>query len=568
MINLPMFVDIEDGVSIGYGVQLLPYSVEGGWLRIAPIHIGHDVFVGTNSVVQAGAKIESGATITEQSLVSADQVIPTNEHWGGSPIKRLGSTRSLLNIMASTADKRPWSVSVLIGFLAGTILLLLLPTLMLAPSVVLVALVTLWAGLGWGLASTIVAGPLFVFSVCLLVFLSKRLIMPTVRPGIYSLRSGFGLRKWLSDQIMALSLGLTNTLYATLYLVPFLRLLGARIGRWSEVSTVGHIDPDMLTLGDESFVADIAVVGPAVFYHGYVAVMPVEVGCRSFVGNGALVPGGFRMGDNSLLGVHSVPTGQLMEPQTSWLGSPAIFLPRRQQSEQFNDDLTYRPRPSLVAWRFFIEYFRITLPVTIITLVSLLASVLTVNLTAVLSPQALLLLIPLLLMGIGIGSVLIVVLLKWLIVGKYRTRVEPLWSVFVRRSELVTGLFETVAVPALLSWLTGTPWIIPAMRLMGVKIGKRVWMDTTFITEFDLVEIGDDAAIGGSTSLQTHLFEDRVMKMSTVKIGAGASIGSRSVVLYDTEVGAGTSLDALSLVMKGESLPAQSHWRGIPARGI
>jgi non-ribosomal peptide synthetase-like protein len=93
-------------------------------------------------------------------------------------------------------------------------------------------------------------------------------------------------------------------------------------------------------------------------------------------------------------------------------------------------------------------------------------------------------------------------------------------------------------------------------------------MGTTFITEFDLVEIGDDAAIGGSTSLQTHLFEDRVMKMSTVKIGAGASVGSRSVVLYDAEVCAGASLDALSLVMKGESLPAGSQWRGVPARAI
>jgi non-ribosomal peptide synthetase-like protein len=387
-----------------------------------------------------------------------------------------------------------------------------------------------------------------------------------MRPGVYPLRSGFGLRKWLSDNIMALSLGLTNTLYATLYLIPFLRMLGARIGRWSEVSTVGHIDPEMLILGDESFVADIAVVGPAVFYHGYIAMAPVEVGCRSFVGNGALVPVGSRMGDNSLLGVHSVPTSRQIEPQTSWLGSPAIFLPRRQESQRFNEDLTYRPHFSLIAWRFFIEYMRITLPATIMAFTLLVATVLTVDLAAVLSPLALFLLLPLLLIGIGIASTLLVVLLKWLIVGKYRPRVEPLWSVFVRRSELITGLYETVAVPALLGWLTGTPWIAPVMRLFGIKIGKRVWMDTTFITEFDLVEIGDDAAIGGSTSLQTHLFEDRVMKMSTIKLGAGASVGSRSVVLYDTEIGAGTRLDALSLVMKGETLPAESQWSGIPAR--
>jgi non-ribosomal peptide synthetase-like protein len=122
-----------------------------------------------------------------------------------------------------------------------------------------------------------------------------------------------------------------------------------------------------------------------------------------------------------------------------------------------------------------------------------------------------------------------------------------------------------VAVPALLQWLTGTPWIAPFLRLLGARIGRCVWLDTTYLTEFDLVEVEDDAAIGEATSLQTHLFEDRVMKMSTIKIGAASSINARSVILYDAEVGAGASLDALSLVMKGEILPAGSHWRGMPA---
>jgi len=68
------------------------------------------------------------------------------------------------------------------------------------------------------------------------------------------------------------------------------------------------------------------------------------------------------------------------------------------------------------------------------------------------------------------------------------------------------------------------------------------------------------------TSLQTHLFEDRVMKMSNVTIGSGCSVGSRSVILYDSRLDDGASLSALSLVMKGEVLPASSRWRGIPAQ--
>ena len=37
-------------------------------------------------------------------------------------------------------------------------------------------------------------------------------------------------------------------------------------------------------------------------------------------------------------------------------------------------------------------------------------------------------------------------------------------------------------------------------------------------------------------------------------------------MLYDTTVGAGTSVDALSLVMKGEQLLPATTWRGIPVR--
>ena len=365
---------------------------------------------------------------------------------------------------------------------------------------------------------------------------------------------------------MGISLSFTNSLYATLYLVPFLRLLGARIGRWAEISTVGYLDPDLLDIGNESFVADIAVIAPAVFHYGSVALAPSIVGDRSFVGNGALIPISTQIGENCLLGVYSVPPSQQVEPGTSWLGAPAMFLPRRQESQSFKDDMLYRPRTSLLAWRLFIEFFRVTLPATILSLTTLFAFYAVFTLATMISPLALLCILPLLVWGIGVAATLIVVLLKWIIIGRYRPRVEPLWSVFVRRSEPITALYESVAVPSLVGALKGTPWIAPVLRLFGAKIGRRVWLDTTYVTEFDLVHVGNDAAVGETTSLQSHLFEDRVMKMAPVKVGDASSIGTRSVVLYDAEVGSGASLDALSLAMKGETLPPGSHWRGIPAR--
>jgi non-ribosomal peptide synthetase-like protein len=175
-------------------------------------------------------------------------------------------------------------------------------------------------------------------------------------------------------------------------------------------------------------------------------------------------------------------------------------------------------------------------------------------------------LMPALYLAAAAGVTLLVVATKWALVGRYGPRVEPLWAPFVRHSELITGLYESVAVPALGMFLTGTPWIALLLRAFGVKAGRRAYIETTYVTEFDLVRIGDDASVGRATSLQSHLFEDRVMKMSNVTVGAGATIGPRAVVLYDATVNDGARLEALSLAMKGESIPAGTRWQGIPAR--
>jgi non-ribosomal peptide synthetase-like protein len=85
------------------------------------------------------------------------------------------------------------------------------------------------------------------------------------------------------------------------------------------------------------------------------------------------------------------------------------------------------------------------------------------------------------------------------------------------------------------------------------------------MTEFDLVSIGDDVALNKDCTLQTHLFEDRVMKMSQVRVDDRCSVGCLSLVLYDTRMKAGSELGDLSLLMKGETLPAETRWEGIPA---
>ncbi|HEX5596305.1 MAG TPA: peptide synthetase, partial [Micromonosporaceae bacterium] len=215
-----------------------------------------------------------------------------------------------------------------------------------------------------------------------------------------------------------------------------------------------------------------------------------------------------------------------------------------------------------------VEFFRATLPASVLgasAYLYLLALSELANGRDLLIPA---LVSPLVFVALSIMIIKMCAAIKKNLIGTYRPRVEPLWSTFVRRTELVTGLYEAAAVPAGVGLLTGTPFLPPVLRWFGVQIGRRTWIGTTYLTEFDLVHIGDDATVGTEVSLQTHLFEDRVMKMSAVTIGNGASIGPRAIVLYDAVVGDNVSLGSLSLLMKGEHLTPGSRWRGIPAQGL
>jgi non-ribosomal peptide synthetase-like protein len=154
---------------------------------------------------------------------------------------------------------------------------------------------------------------------------------------------------------------------------------------------------------------------------------------------------------------------------------------------------------------------------------------------------------------------------KALIIGRFRPVVQPLWSPFVWANEVVNGVYESTCAVALTP-LMGTPFIAPCLRAMGCKIGRWVFCETTLFSEFDLVEIGDHAALNFGVTLQTHLFEDRIMKAERLRIGDHCSVGNMSVVLYGSEMQEGSCLGPLSLLMKGETLPARSRWQGIPTQ--
>lgn len=561
-------ITIGDNAIISDDVDLGTSEVERGVLLLGGVEICENAFVGARSVVGRDCRLEVGAALEDLSTLPAGGVIPAGERWAGSPARITQVGHSL----AQRPQHSPLqcvAVRMVLAILA--ILMPLFAILPIAPGlVILIELNWRSEGYLYLLYSPLLALT-YVLLMCLISVLVKRIVLGNVKPGTYHTDSWFYVRYWFFQQVHEITLRFLHTIYATLYVAPWYRALGAKVGPRAEISTAAAIVPDLVDIGSESFIADDVMFGGARIGLGTIELLKTRIGYRSFIGNSALLPTGANVGDNVLIGVLSTPpaTQAAQRPGSTWFGSPPISIPVRHVVGAFDESARFRPGLGLVVSRLSIEAIRILLgPSLFIALFNGLLSIVE-DITKLDNGGWLIVaLFPLLYVCFTLACGLSVVALKWLVIGRYRQTTQPLWSTFVWRTELVTATYEYLAVYNLLLPLRGTPWLPAYLRLLGCKIGKRCYFDTTDITEFDLVTVGDDVCINDFGGIQTHLFEDRVMKVGTVKIGDRTVIGTRSIVLYDAELSDDTRLGDLSVVMKGETLPAGTSWHGSPARPV
>jgi non-ribosomal peptide synthetase-like protein len=385
---------------------------------------------------------------------------------------------------------------------------------------------------------------------------------------VHSVESWYCLRRWMVDLVYRFAGTMMYTIYATIYLPPWLRLLGAKVGKHAELAMVGQLTPDLTEIGEGSFFADGSTIGGRRFYRGHVQHGVNRIGARTFVGNSANLPIGTSIGDNSLLGVLSTPehSGISHIPDNSeWLGSPPFQLPRRPSLDGFNDAQLFKPTWKLYVQRCFFDALRIMFPFYVGMTGFLAFAAYLVFGFLYLELWAVLALLPVVSTAIAMAAVLSTWVVKKVMIGRYKPIVHPLWSTYIWRNEVLNGAYEAVAAP-IMATMTGTPFYSWYLRLMGAQIGKHCFIQTTFISEWELVDIGDYVALNFMSVVQNHLFEDRIMKASHLKICDECTVGSMAVVLYDTIMHQGSSIEPLSLLMKGEKLPPNTSWHGIPTR--
>lgn len=68
-------------------LEVGPTAVISAGCTLYSCSIGSGVFIGANSVILEGARLEDGSIILPNSVVPPGRVVPANQVWGGNPIK-------------------------------------------------------------------------------------------------------------------------------------------------------------------------------------------------------------------------------------------------------------------------------------------------------------------------------------------------------------------------------------------------------------------------------------------------------------------------------------------------
>ncbi len=119
-----------------------------------------------------------------------------------------------------------------------------------------------------------------------------------------------------------------------------------------------------------------------------------------------------------------------------------------------------------------------------------------------------------------------------------------------------------------MDFLRVTPLLVLFHRLMGMKCGARVQINTKVIGDSNLIEIGDDTVIGGDVTLVCHAAESGELVTAPVKIGSRVTVGLMAVILPGCEIGDGAVIASNAVLPKGTRVPPYTVWGGIPARQI
>ncbi|WP_406330779.1 Pls/PosA family non-ribosomal peptide synthetase [Streptomyces sp. NBC_00203] len=578
--NVPVCSDL---LTIGAGTVIRKdsffpcYRAHAGRIQTGPVTLGRDVFIGEKTVLDIDTSMGDGAQLGHTSSLYSGQTVPDGQRWHGSPAQRTevdyvripparcGPLRRAGFGLAALGQMFFLFVPLAVGGLY--MLLTEVPALSkrLGPGTAGIASPELYVDAL--LVSCVLFFGLVVVGVAVL-FTVPRLLNRVVKPDrVYPL---YGFHYSTHRAIARI----TNVKFFTWlfgdssYIVHYLRGLGYDLSRVEQTGSnfgteVQHENPYLCSVGSGTMVADGLSIVNADFSSTSFRVSRATIGQHNFLGNNIAYPSGAKTGDNCLLATKvMIPLDGEVREGVGLLGSPCFEIPRSVERDLRFDDMRtgselrrnlaaknrYNIRSMilflLVRWLYFF----------VLTLLAL------ANID----------------LYDSFGHVPIVVFLVLTLVF------TPLYFVLVERAIVAfRGLRPQLCsiydpyfwwherlwkVPDhYLNVFNGTPFKNVIWRLLGVRLGSRVFDDGCYLTERMLTTIGDDCTLNAGSKIQCHSQEDGTFKSDRSTIGDGCTLGVGSHVHYGVTMGDGSVLAPDSFLMKGEEVPQHARWGGNPA---
>jgi non-ribosomal peptide synthetase-like protein len=584
--RIPICTDlltIGAGTVIRREASFFCYRAQAGRIEIGPVTLGRDVYVGEMAVLDIDTAMGDGAQLGHASALLSGQSVPAGERWHGSPAQRtetnyvrvpparcgrlrgaVSGALSLMGILLVLAPLLEWGLNLLFVQVSSLVQAL-------DPRVLSAGALTMP-----GLAIEALAFSVVLFFGAVLVGLLAvgtvpRVLRGLVKPDtVYPL---YGFRYTVYRIIAALSrLRFFPLLFGdSSYIVHFLKWAGFRLtplvqtgsNFGSEVTTA---NPFLTSVGTGTMIADgLNVINDEISSTSF-RVSPVAIGPRNFVGNYVNYPTGGRTGDNVLLGTKvMVPIDGKIREGVGLLGSPPFEIPRSvERDSRFDHFRTGEAlRRRLAAKNRFnlrtIGIFLVTrwLGVFLMVLIDLAALELFSDVLAHTIMAALFAL-----------SAVVAAIYYALVERCFETLGPPppaICSIYDPGFWWVERVWKLHPIN-FLHLFDGTPFKSLLWRLIGVRFGKRVFDDGTFISEPTLTVIGDECMLNQQSIIQCDSQEDGTYKSGPIAIGAGCTIGVGAFVHYGVTMANGSVLAADSFLMKGETVPPRARWGGNPAR--
>ncbi len=579
--DVPITADlfsVGDDAVIARRAILPGCSAFGNRLHIDEIRVGKSAYVGEASVLDIRTAIGDFGQLGHVSSLRSGQRVPEGKRYHGSPAEETTTNFRL-------ADEAPSGLFRRALFTAVQLFVSLV--VVGAPTDGLVTYgLAYWAGhcgvigpTSWESALTLAPVALAtsgVFSAASIVvglagvYALPRLAHAFLREGrVYPL---YGFHHSMQRMVETFSnSAFFNLLFGdSVFIESYLRFVGWRLGGGDLPGSnfgceQGQDNPFLCTIGRGTMASDGLRLGNFTMSSHSFKLGACHVGARNFLGTDVYVPPGSRTGENCLLATKVMaPIDGPLRENVGLLGSPCFEIPRaawrdlellaKISPEERRRRLARKTRhnvataAALLVSGWFVQFL------------ALCVMTLTAERFGVTNFPA---------MAIAAGVVFVSALGVFIVVerasigfGRLKPDLATIYDLAFWRVERHWKLSESP-----LSFLfSGTPLRNVVSRLLGVKIGRKVFDDGCLLSERTLVEIGDYANLNRASFIQSHSLEEGVFKSDVVRIGAGCSLGVGAFVHYGVVMHEETCLDADSFLMKGEITPPHSRWRGNPAR--